>query len=58
MMRNGLLDELCLWIHPVLAGAGTTDDMIWGDDVHARLALEDVTRLNSGIVMLTYRTAA
>ena len=58
LMRNGLLDELCLWVHPVLVGVGTTDDMIWGEDVYARLALEDVTTLASGIVMLTYRTAA
>jgi dihydrofolate reductase len=57
LMRNGLLDELCLWVHPVLAGAGTTDDMIWGDDVHARLTLEDVKTFASGIVVLTYRAA-
>ena len=55
LMRNGLLDELCLWVHPVLAGAGTTDDMVWGEDVHARLTLEDVRTLGSGIVVLTYR---
>jgi dihydrofolate reductase len=55
LMRNRLLDELCLWVHPVLAGAGTIDDMIWGQDVHARLDLEDVRTLASGIVVLTYR---
>ena len=55
LMHNGLLDELCLWVHPVLAGVGTTADMIWGEDVHARLELEDVKTLASGIVMLTYR---
>jgi dihydrofolate reductase len=58
LMRNGLLDELCLWVHPVLAGAGTIDDMIWGQDVHARLTLEDVKTLGSGVVMLTYRIPA
>ena len=56
-MRNGLLDELCLWVHPVLAGVGTTGDMIWGEDVHARLALEGVKPLASGVVTLTYRAA-
>ena len=55
LMRNGLLDELSLWIHPVLAGVGTTDDMIWGEDVHARLALDNVNALSSGVVVLTYR---
>jgi dihydrofolate reductase len=58
LMRNDLLDELFLWIHPVLAGVGTTDDMIWGEDVHARLALEDVKTLASGIVALTYRAGS
>jgi dihydrofolate reductase len=58
LIRNGLLDELRLWIHPVLAGVGTTDDMIWGEDVHARLALEDLKALASGVVTLTYRAAA
>jgi len=58
LMRNGLLDVLCLWVHPVLAGVGTTDDMIWGEDVYARLALEDVRTLASGIVTLAYRAAA
>ena len=55
LMQNGLLDELCLWIHPVLAGVGTSGDMIWGEDVYARLALEDVNTLASGVVVLTYR---
>jgi dihydrofolate reductase len=58
LMRNGLVDELCLWVHPVLAGVGTTSDMIWGEDVYARLALKDVKTLASGIVMLTYQAAA
>ena len=53
--RNGLLDDLCLWVHPVLAGVGPTSDMIWGEDVHARLELENVKTLGSGIVTLTYR---
>ena len=58
LMRNGLLDELSLWVHPVLAGVGTADDMIWSEGVHARLAREDVTTLASGVVMLTYRTGS
>jgi hypothetical protein len=42
-------------VHPVLAGGGTTADMIWGEHVYARLALEGVKTLASGVVMLTYR---
>jgi dihydrofolate reductase len=58
LMRHGLLDELSLWVHPVLAGVGTSDDMIWSDGVHARLSLEDVKTLGSGIVVLTYHAGA
>jgi riboflavin biosynthesis pyrimidine reductase len=58
LMRHGLLDELSLWVHPVLAGVGTSDDMIWSDGVHARLTLEDVKTLGSGIVVLTYHAGA
>jgi hypothetical protein len=57
-MQHGLLDELCLWVHPVLAGVGTVSDMIWGDGVHARLAVRDVTTFRSGIVVLTYQPAS
>jgi dihydrofolate reductase len=54
LMRNGLLDQLCLWVHPVLAGVGTIDDMVWSQDLHARLVLDDVKTLASGVVVLTY----
>lgn len=58
LMRHGLLDELCLWIHPVLAGAGTLDDMLLSEGLNVRLALAEVRPLASGVVTLTYRTAA
>ena len=58
LMQHGLVDVLCLWVHPVLAGVGTTDDMIWGADVHTSLTVDDVTTFASGIVVLTYRAGA
>src|SRR5690606_4078059 len=30
LVREGLLDELCLWVHPALAGVGTAEDMLFG----------------------------
>lgn len=55
LFRQGLLDELHLWIHPVLAGVGTFDDMLISEGLNARLALLDVTPLASGVVILSYR---
>jgi dihydrofolate reductase len=54
LARHGLLDELCLWIHPVLAGVGTVDDMVFDEGLHARLSRRDVRPLGSGVVVLTY----
>ncbi|MGI9002808.1 MAG: dihydrofolate reductase family protein [Pseudonocardia sp.] len=54
LMRHGLLDELYLWVHPVLAGIGTPDDMLISEGLNTPLALLDVRRLTSGVVILSY----
>jgi riboflavin biosynthesis pyrimidine reductase len=54
LLRHGLLDELILWVHPMLAGAGTIGDMIFTEELNTRLALLDVQRLGSGVVLLSY----
>lgn len=51
LLANGLLDELHLWIFPVLAGEG--ERLIDGMDT-THLALLDTTRFASGIVVNTY----
>lgn len=57
LMRAGLLDELCLWLHPGLAGVGTLDDMIFSEGLRARLRLLEARTLASGVVLLRYRPA-
>jgi len=54
LVREGLLDELYLWLHPMLAGVGTTDDMLFSDGLNTRLTLLDVRTLRSGVVLLRY----
>ena len=54
LLRRGLLDELILWVHPMLAGVGTTQDMIFTEELNTRLTLLDVRRLDSGVVLLSY----
>jgi dihydrofolate reductase len=54
LVRHKLLDELWLWVHPVLAGVGDADDILLGQGVDARLTLSDVKTLRSGIVILVY----
>lgn len=51
LLANGLVDELHLWMFPVLAGAG--QPLIDGIDV-THLALIETTSFASGIVVSTY----
>jgi len=55
LLRDGLLDELTLSLHPLVVGSG----MRLFDDLteHIRLDLVDSTTLSTGVVGLTYRPA-
>jgi dihydrofolate reductase len=53
LLEHGLLDELRLWFHPLLVGAGGMDALIYRDGLAARFELRDTTPLKSGIVVLT-----
>jgi dihydrofolate reductase len=55
LMRHGLLDQLFLWVHPMLAGIGASDDLLLSQGLNTRLTLLDVQRLASGVVILSYR---
>lgn len=55
LMREGLLDELRLWVHPIFVGTGTPDDLIYRAGSAGRFQSPDVTRLDSGVVILSYR---
>jgi dihydrofolate reductase len=55
LMAEGLLDELQLWVHPVLAGVGAGDDLLLQPGLNRVLRLADTTTLGSGVVISTYR---
>jgi dihydrofolate reductase len=54
LLDADLLDELRLWVHPLMIGAGGPSDLIFRDGAAAQFELKDVTRLSSGIVILAY----
>jgi dihydrofolate reductase len=58
LMAAGLLDELRLWVHPFFVGTGGAGDLIHRAGSAGRFDLVDSTRLDSGIVILTYRSSA
>ena len=55
LVRHGLLDELILWVHPMLAGVGTPSDLLISDGLNMRLTLTGTETLSSGVVILSYR---
>jgi dihydrofolate reductase len=54
LLAHDLLDELHLWVHPVLAGIGDPGDMLFHVGQQARLQLASTHVFASGVVMLSY----
>jgi dihydrofolate reductase len=52
LLEDGLLDELKLWVHPVVVGRGT---LLFRPGEHTDLTLERVDTTSTGVVILTYR---
>jgi dihydrofolate reductase len=58
LLEHDLLDELRLWVHPLVLGRADPDDLLFGEVRSTGFTLTDVTALENGIVILSYRTAA
>jgi dihydrofolate reductase len=55
LLRDGLLDELRLMIHPVVVGRG---GRLFEDGLESTLELVDSTMFTTGVVSVTYQPAA
>jgi dihydrofolate reductase len=55
LMEHDLVDELSVWVHPVVLGSGKRLFADGMDRVH--LELVDSTTLGTGVVIMTYRPA-
>jgi dihydrofolate reductase len=56
MLEHGLLDELRLWVHPLILGQGSPSDLLFGAVPAVGFELADTVTLSDGIVILSYRT--
>jgi hypothetical protein len=54
LLKNDLLDELRIWLHPVLSGRTKPTDLLYRDLPRTRFTLKGVESHSSGIVILTY----
>ncbi|MGI5167107.1 dihydrofolate reductase family protein [Spirillospora sp. CA-253888] len=58
LVEHGLLDELRLWIHPVIVGTGKAEELLTRDGFGAAFELADTTTFGTGVIVATYRPAA
>ena len=58
LLAHGLLDELKIWLHPVLSGQATPDERLYRDMPQARFDLVATDVHSTGIVVLTYVPSA
>ena len=54
LLAHGLLDELKVWLHPVLSGQATPDERLYRDMPQTRFSLAGTDIHSTGIVVLTY----
>lgn len=54
LLEHGLIDELRLWIHPLVVGKAQTQDLLFREGTQALFDHVDTTTLASGIVILSY----
>jgi dihydrofolate reductase len=57
LLEAGLLDELVLWVHPLIVGRAEPEELLYRPTSAARFDLVDTTSLENGIVVLGYRAA-
>jgi dihydrofolate reductase len=55
LMEHGLLDELRLWLYPLFVGRAEPSDLLFRDAPGALFELGDMTTLENGVVVLSYR---
>jgi dihydrofolate reductase len=55
LLEHGLLDELRIWLHPVLSGKAEPGQLLYHDMAQVKFSLADVDVHSTGIAVLTYR---
>lgn len=54
LLGHGLIDQVRLWIHPLVVGPGDVGDLLYRPGTGARFDLVDTRVLGNGIVVATY----
>jgi len=58
LLDNGLLDELRVWLHPVLSGKAESSELIHRNGEQYNFELTDTAAHGTGLMLLTYTPKA
>jgi dihydrofolate reductase len=56
LLEHRLLDDLHLWVHPLILGSGGPSGLLFGEVPAVAFRLADATTLSDGTVLLSYQT--
>jgi dihydrofolate reductase len=54
LLDNGLLDEVRIWLHPVLSGRAKPSDLLYRDTVRTSFTLTGTEVHSTGMIILSY----
>lgn len=58
LLDNGLLDELRIWLHPVLSGKATPAQLLYRDALQTKFILNGSEVHSTGLIILSYTPVA
>jgi dihydrofolate reductase len=54
LLDHGLVDEVRIWLHPVLSGKAKPEERLYRDAIQTRFTLNDVETHDTGMIILSY----
>ncbi|KAA0017978.1 dihydrofolate reductase family protein [Antrihabitans cavernicola] len=54
LVENGLLDELRVWLHPVISGKATQEELFYRDSPQTKFELAGTDVHSTGLIILSY----
>jgi dihydrofolate reductase len=58
LLDAGLIDEVQIWLHPVLSGKATPENLLYRDATQTHFTLVGTDILSTGVIILTYAPKA
>jgi len=54
LLDHDLVDEVRIWLHPVLSGKAKPNELIYRDGLQTKFTLNDSETLDNGLIILSY----